>query len=46
MAFSDFPHGNPADHFLAATAQVFNLTLITADEHLTRLPGIHVLANG
>lgn len=41
----DFPHGDPADHFLAATAKVFNLTLVTADAELTRLPGIHVLAN-
>jgi len=40
-----FPHGDPADHFLAATAKVFDLTLITADEHLIHLPGIHVLAN-
>ncbi|MGA7924852.1 MAG: type II toxin-antitoxin system VapC family toxin [Candidatus Sulfotelmatobacter sp.] len=41
----NFPHGDPAHHFLAATAKVFELTLVTADEHLTRLPGIHVLAN-
>jgi len=41
----NFPHGDPADHFLAATAKVFDLTLVTADEHLMHLPGIHVLAN-
>ena len=41
----DFPHGDPADHFLAATAKVFDLTLVTADERLIHLPGIHVLAN-
>ena len=41
----NFPHGDPADHFLAATAKVFDLTLVTADEHLLHLPGIHVLAN-
>lgn len=41
----NFSHGDPADQFLAATAKVFDLTLITADEHLLRLPGIHVLAN-
>jgi len=40
-----FPHGDPADHFLAATAKVFDLTLVTADEHLLHLPGIRVLAN-
>jgi PIN domain nuclease of toxin-antitoxin system len=41
----DFLHGDPADHFLAATAKVFDLTLVTADEHLLHLPGIRVLAN-
>ena len=41
----NFPHGDPADHFLAATAKVFDLTLVTADEHLIHLSGIHVLAN-
>lgn len=41
----NFPHGDPADHFLAATAKVFDLTLVTADEHLMRLPEIRVLAN-
>jgi PIN domain nuclease of toxin-antitoxin system len=39
------PHGDPADHFLAATAKVFALTLVTADEHLMRLPGIQFLSN-
>jgi PIN domain nuclease of toxin-antitoxin system len=45
IASINFPHGDPADHFLAATAKVFDLTLVTADEHLIHLPGIHVLAN-
>jgi len=40
-----FPHGDPADHFLAATAKVLGLTLVTADEPLIHLPGIRVLAN-
>src|SRR5579864_5760676 len=40
-----FSHGDPADQFLAATAKVFDLTLITADDHLLKLPGIRVLAN-
>ena len=30
---------------LVATAKVFDLTLITADEHLVGLPGIRLLAN-
>jgi PIN domain nuclease of toxin-antitoxin system len=40
-----FAHADPADQFLAATAKVFDLTLITADDHLLALPGIRVLAN-
>jgi PIN domain nuclease of toxin-antitoxin system len=40
-----FPHGDPADHFLAATAKIFDLTLVTADENLITLPGIRVLGN-
>jgi PIN domain nuclease of toxin-antitoxin system len=40
-----FSHGDPADQFLAASAKVFDLTLVTADEHLMHLPGIRVLAN-
>jgi len=41
----NFPHGDPADHLLAASAKVFDLTLVTADEQLARVPGIRVLAN-
>jgi PIN domain nuclease of toxin-antitoxin system len=41
----NFPHGDPADHFLVASAKVFDLTLVTADERLVNLPGVRVLAN-
>ncbi len=41
----DLPHRDPADRFLAATARVFDLTLITADERLIGAPGLSVLAN-
>jgi PIN domain nuclease of toxin-antitoxin system len=41
----NFPHGDPADHFLAASAKVFDFTLVTADENLIGLRGIRVLAN-
>ena len=41
----NFSHGDPADQFIAATAKVFDLTLITADDHLLKLPGIRVLPN-
>lgn len=38
-------HRDPADRFLAATAKVLGLTLVTADERLLGLPEIHTLAN-
>ncbi len=38
-------HADPADRFLAATAQVLDLVLVTADEKLLGLPGIKTLAN-
>ena len=39
------PHADPADHFLAATAKVLNLTLVTADMKLLGLGEIASLAN-
>ena len=39
------PHPDPADRFLAATAQVLGLTLVTADERLLGLGEIMTLAN-
>ena len=39
------PHDDPADQFLIASAQVFGLTLVTADRHLLKAEGISVLAN-
>lgn len=38
-------HGDPADRFLVATARVYDLALITADERLMRVPGLAVLPN-
>jgi len=38
-------HVDPADRFLAATAQVLDLTLVTADERLLGLLNIKSLAN-
>jgi PIN domain nuclease of toxin-antitoxin system len=38
-------HRDPADSFLAATAKVFDLTLVTADSRLLAAKGISVLAN-
>jgi len=45
MSLLRFSHADPADQFLAASAKVFDLTLVTADEKLIRTPGIKVLAN-
>jgi PIN domain nuclease of toxin-antitoxin system len=39
------PHKDPADRFLAATASVFDLTLVTADERLLKTCGLPLLAN-
>ena len=38
-------HADPADRFLAATAQVLDLTLVTADERLLGLRNIKSQAN-
>jgi PIN domain nuclease of toxin-antitoxin system len=38
-------HPDPADRFIAATASVYDLTLVTADERLMGCPDIVVLAN-
>ena len=36
-------HEDPADRFIAATAMVHGLTLVTADRSLLRCPDIEVL---
>jgi len=41
----DLPHQDPADRFLAATAIVYDLTLVTADERLLGSKQFSVLAN-
>ena len=38
-------HQDPVDRFVAATARVFDLTLVTSDRQLFRLPGVRVLRN-
>jgi PIN domain nuclease of toxin-antitoxin system len=38
-------HADPAGRFIAATAQVLDLTLVTADEELLGLSAIKALAN-
>lgn len=41
----ELPHRDPADRFLAATAQVFELTLATADRRLIDAANVPTLAN-
>lgn len=41
----DLPHHDPADRILAATAVVYGLTLVTADERLLKSRSFPVLAN-
>ncbi|MCI0353471.1 MAG: type II toxin-antitoxin system VapC family toxin [Acidobacteria bacterium] len=38
-------HRDPADRFLAATARIFELTLVTADRQLARVRDVRVLVN-
>lgn len=39
------PKRDPADRFLAATAQILDLTLVTADDNLLRLGTIRTRKN-
>jgi len=41
--YVDLPHQDPADRFLAATAMVYDLALVTADKRLTGAKGFSVL---
>ena len=41
----DLPHQDPADRFIAATAKVLDLALVTADQHLIKAKDWRVLAN-
>jgi PIN domain nuclease of toxin-antitoxin system len=38
-------HGDPADHFLVASARVFGLTLVTADERIIESADVPILPN-
>lgn len=40
----DLPHQDPADRFLAATAAIYELTLVTADERLLHSQQFKTLA--
>jgi PIN domain nuclease of toxin-antitoxin system len=38
-------YNDPGDRFLAARAKVYDLTLVTADQRLLRVPGLKTLGN-
>ncbi len=38
-------HSDPSDRLIAASAKVFEMTLVTADAKLIAAPGIQVMAN-
>jgi PIN domain nuclease of toxin-antitoxin system len=38
-------HSDPSDRFIAASAKVFDLTRVTADEKLIAAPGVKVQRN-
>ena len=45
LRFTLLGYRDPADRFLVATAKVYELTLVTADERLMRIDGLRVLSN-
>jgi len=45
LRYTILGYRDPTDRFLVATAKVFELTLVTADERLAQVPGLKVLTN-
>jgi PIN domain nuclease of toxin-antitoxin system len=45
LLFTPVGQKDPADRLLVATARVYDLTLVTADERLMHVDGLKVLAN-
>jgi PIN domain nuclease of toxin-antitoxin system len=45
IPFTQLVRRDPADRFLVATAKAYQLTLVTADERLMRVPALSVLPN-
>ena len=43
--FPHVMHKDPADRFLAATARIFDMTLVTADQRLLEVPNLKTLPN-
>jgi len=45
LRFTLLGYRDPGDPFLVATAKVYDLTLVTADQRLLQIPGLPILAN-
>ncbi|MGH9498928.1 MAG: type II toxin-antitoxin system VapC family toxin [Terriglobales bacterium] len=45
LSAMDLPHADPADVFLAVSAKLFELTLVTSDRNLIRAKEISVMEN-
>lgn len=45
LRFMMLEYKDPADRILAATAKAYDLTLVTADQRLLRIPGLKTLRN-
>jgi PIN domain nuclease of toxin-antitoxin system len=45
LRYTILEHRDPTDRLLVATAKAWELTLVTSDERLLRVPGLRVLAN-
>jgi len=45
LRFTLLGYRDPGDRFLVATAKVYGLTLVTADQRLQQIPDLQLLAN-
>jgi PIN domain nuclease of toxin-antitoxin system len=45
LRFTMIGYKDPADRFLVATARAYDMTLVTADERILRIPNLKVLPN-
>jgi|SRR5271170_1938524 len=45
LRFTELAHKDPGDRFIVATARVYGLTLITADDQLLNLKNVSILPN-
>jgi len=45
LRFTQLPHRDPGDRFIVATARVYDMTLVTADQNLIGLANLAVLPN-